>query len=65
VDGNRNPGPPAAHRYRELDEMSAPISELSLIFRSFAWQNFIFYYGTQFFKNSGINNPFIITIATK
>ncbi|GAA5836437.1 hypothetical protein JCM3766R1_001595 [Sporobolomyces carnicolor] len=26
--------------------------------------NFIFYYGTQFFKNSGINNPFIITIAT-
>ncbi|ORY49729.1 general substrate transporter [Leucosporidium creatinivorum] len=26
--------------------------------------NFIFYYGTQFFKNSGIQNPFIITIAT-
>ncbi|GAA6020446.1 hypothetical protein JCM11491_000249 [Sporobolomyces phaffii] len=26
--------------------------------------NFIFYYGTQFFKQSGINNPFIITIAT-
>jgi len=26
--------------------------------------NFIFYYGTQFFKNSGITNPFIITIAT-
>ncbi|GAA5871792.1 hypothetical protein JCM16303_000865 [Sporobolomyces ruberrimus] len=26
--------------------------------------NFIFYYGTQFFKNSGIDNPFIITIAT-
>ncbi|GAA5962209.1 hypothetical protein JCM21900_002310 [Sporobolomyces salmonicolor] len=26
--------------------------------------NFIFYYGTQFFKNSHINNPFIITIAT-
>lgn len=34
-----------------------------------AWQqltgvNFIFYYGTQFFKNSGITNPFLITIAT-
>ncbi|GAA5939337.1 hypothetical protein JCM1841_002939 [Sporobolomyces salmonicolor] len=26
--------------------------------------NFIFYYGTQFFKHSGINNPFLITIAT-
>ncbi|GAA5837734.1 hypothetical protein JCM3766R1_000568 [Sporobolomyces carnicolor] len=26
--------------------------------------NFIFYYGTQFFQNSGIANPFIITIAT-
>lgn len=26
--------------------------------------NFIFYYGTQFFKNSGIANPFLITIAT-
>ncbi|GAA5914181.1 sugar porter family MFS transporter [Sporobolomyces salmoneus] len=26
--------------------------------------NFIFYYGTQFFKNSGISNPFVITIAT-
>ena len=34
-----------------------------------AWQqltgiNFIFYYGTVFFKNSGIQNPFLITIAT-
>ncbi|KAK4701536.1 hypothetical protein P7C70_g4694, partial [Phenoliferia sp. Uapishka_3] len=26
--------------------------------------NFIFYYGTQFFKNSGIDNPFLISIAT-
>ncbi|GAA5914242.1 sugar porter family MFS transporter [Sporobolomyces salmoneus] len=26
--------------------------------------NFIFYYGTSFFRNSGISNPFIITIAT-
>ncbi|KDE02510.1 hypothetical protein MVLG_06941 [Microbotryum lychnidis-dioicae p1A1 Lamole] len=26
--------------------------------------NFIFYYGTAFFQNSGINNPFIVTIAT-
>ncbi|GAA6012729.1 hypothetical protein JCM10207_005340 [Rhodosporidiobolus poonsookiae] len=26
--------------------------------------NFIFYYGTTFFQNSGINNPFLITIAT-
>merc|ERR1711939_1035290 len=26
--------------------------------------NFIFYYGTTFFANSGIENPFIITIAT-
>jgi len=26
--------------------------------------NFIFYYGTTFFANSGISNPFIITIAT-
>ncbi|KAL0065168.1 Plasma membrane low glucose sensor [Marasmius tenuissimus] len=34
-----------------------------------AWQqltgiNFIFYYGTTFFKNSGISNPFVITIIT-
>ncbi|TXT13283.1 hypothetical protein VHUM_00650 [Vanrija humicola] len=26
--------------------------------------NFIFYYGTQFFTNSGISSPFLITIAT-
>jgi MFS family permease len=26
--------------------------------------NFIFYYGTTFFKNSGINNEFLITLAT-
>jgi len=26
--------------------------------------NFIFYYGTQFFKNSGIQNAFIITMVT-
>ena len=26
--------------------------------------NFIFYYGTTFFKASGISNPFLITIAT-
>lgn len=34
-----------------------------------AWQqltgiNFIFYYGTTFFQNSGISNSFVITIAT-
>jgi hypothetical protein len=34
-----------------------------------AWQqltgiNFIFYFGTTFFKQSGIQNPFLITIAT-
>ena len=34
-----------------------------------AWQqltgiNFIFYYGTHFFENSGIRNPFLVTIAT-
>jgi len=34
-----------------------------------AWQqltgiNFIFYYGTAFFKNAGIKNPFLISIAT-
>jgi sugar porter (SP) family MFS transporter len=34
-----------------------------------AWQqltgiNFIFYYGTQYFKNAGIKKPFLITIAT-
>ncbi|KAF9515075.1 hypothetical protein BS47DRAFT_1381619 [Hydnum rufescens UP504] len=34
-----------------------------------AWQqltgiNFIFYYGTTFFKSAGISNPFIITIIT-
>ncbi|KAK2463563.1 hypothetical protein APHAL10511_004314 [Amanita phalloides] len=34
-----------------------------------AWQqltgiNFIFYYGTQFFKNAGIQNNFLISIAT-
>ena len=26
--------------------------------------NFIFYYGTTFFKNSGISNAFIITVIT-
>ncbi|TAQ87376.1 hypothetical protein B7494_g4302 [Chlorociboria aeruginascens] len=26
--------------------------------------NFIFYYGTQYFKNSGIKNPFVITMIT-
>ncbi|RKF64032.1 putative glucose transporter rco-3 [Golovinomyces cichoracearum] len=26
--------------------------------------NFIFYYGTQYFKNSGITNPFVITMIT-
>jgi MFS transporter, SP family, sugar:H+ symporter len=26
--------------------------------------NFIFYYGTQFFKNSGIQNPFLIGLTT-
>jgi len=26
--------------------------------------NFIFYYGTQYFKNSGITNPFIISMIT-
>ena len=34
-----------------------------------AWQqltgvNFIFYYGTSFFKNSGIKNSFLISVAT-
>ncbi|KAG6887382.1 hypothetical protein C0992_012510 [Termitomyces sp. T32_za158] len=34
-----------------------------------AWQqltgiNFIFYYGTTFFKNSGVSDPFLISIAT-
>ncbi|EJF64135.1 MFS monosaccharide transporter [Dichomitus squalens] len=34
-----------------------------------AWQqltgiNFIFYYGTTFFQNSGIKNPFLISVAT-
>lgn len=34
-----------------------------------AWQqltgiNFIFYYGTTFFTNSGISNPFLISVAT-
>ena len=26
--------------------------------------NFVFYYGTTFFKNSGISDPFLISIAT-
>ncbi|KAI9784782.1 MAG: Plasma membrane low glucose sensor [Geoglossum umbratile] len=26
--------------------------------------NFIFYYGTQFFKNSGIHNPFVVSLIT-
>jgi SP family sugar:H+ symporter-like MFS transporter len=26
--------------------------------------NFIFYYGTQYFKNSGITNPFVISMIT-
>ena len=45
-----------------------------ILFRTFtgiaiqAWQqltgiNFIIYYGTAFFKNAGISNPFLITIA--
>jgi MFS transporter, SP family, sugar:H+ symporter len=34
-----------------------------------AWQqlsgiNFIFYYGTTFFKNSGVSNSFLVTVAT-
>jgi len=34
-----------------------------------AWQqltgiNFIFYYGTTFFQKSGINNPFLVSVAT-
>ncbi|TBU27241.1 MFS monosaccharide transporter [Dichomitus squalens] len=34
-----------------------------------AWQqltgiNFIFYYGTTFFQNSGIKNPFLVSVAT-
>ncbi|KAL5492205.1 SNF3 [Sanghuangporus weigelae] len=34
-----------------------------------AWQqltgiNFIFYYGTTFFQNAGVGNPFLITVAT-
>ncbi|EJU03827.1 MFS monosaccharide transporter [Dacryopinax primogenitus] len=46
-----------------------------ILFRTFvgtwlqAWQqltgiNFIFYYGTTFFQNSGIPNPFLISVAT-
>jgi MFS transporter, SP family, sugar:H+ symporter len=27
-------------------------------------QNFIFYYGTSFFKNSGIQNPFVVSLIT-
>ena len=30
-------------------------------FQQLSGINFIFYYGTTFFANSGINNPFIIT----
>jgi SP family sugar:H+ symporter-like MFS transporter len=34
------------------------------IFWHFSGVNFIFYYGTQFFLNSGIQDPFTITIIT-
>lgn len=40
-------------------------NRLELTSASRSSQNFIFYYGTSFFKNSGIQDPFIITIATK
>ena len=69
-----------AYRHeKELDESSYldcfRASDNKILLRTLtgifiqAWQqltgiNFIFYYGTVFFKNSGIQNPFLITIAT-
>jgi len=50
---------------------SLPVQHLHthalLIFQSFhpvTGVNFIFYYGTSFFANSGIQNPFIVSIIT-
>jgi sugar porter (SP) family MFS transporter len=34
------------------------------MFQQLTGVNFVFYYGTQFFEQSGIKNPFTITIAT-
>nr|ANC28056.1 major facilitator superfamily [Polyporus umbellatus] len=50
------------------DKNKIALRTLSGIFIQ-AWQqltgiNFIFYYGTTFFQNSGIKNPFLIQIAT-
>ncbi|GAA6017582.1 hypothetical protein JCM11491_005291 [Sporobolomyces phaffii] len=51
-------GGPGRNRLRTLTGMGLQaLQQLTGI-------NFIFYYGTSFFKSSGINNPFIITIAT-
>ncbi|GAA5851648.1 hypothetical protein JCM3766R1_002015 [Sporobolomyces carnicolor] len=51
-------GGPGRNRLRTLTGMGLQaLQQLTGI-------NFIFYYGTSFFRNSGINNPFLITIAT-
>ncbi|GAA5873086.1 hypothetical protein JCM16303_006934 [Sporobolomyces ruberrimus] len=51
-------GGPGRNRLRTLTGMGLQaLQQLTGI-------NFIFYYGTSFFQNSGIDNPFIITIAT-
>ena len=67
------------HKEKELGESSYldcfRITHNKILLRTLtgifiqAWQqltgiNFIFYYGTIFFQNSGIKNPFLITIAT-
>jgi peptidoglycan biosynthesis protein MviN/MurJ (putative lipid II flippase) len=46
--------------------LDPPNSPADLYFLPFTVSgiNFIFYYGTTFFKRTGINNPFIITIIT-
>jgi SP family sugar:H+ symporter-like MFS transporter len=40
------------------------ITHLLILALPLTWFSFSFYYGTTFFQNSGIKNPFIISIAT-
>jgi MFS transporter, SP family, sugar:H+ symporter len=49
---------PSGNLYRVL------VGTFLQMFQQWTGVNFVFYYGTQFFKQSGIKNPFTITIAT-
>jgi len=49
-----------AATYRQWVSVTLSATRLTLV----SIVNFIFYYGTQFFKNAGIQNAFLITVAT-